>query len=285
MSKYAGVYQSVGLKSANGNSEIYTILTDYNNATIRNYRIEGSGSEQSVTPVDAPLNLCSNKDIKLPMISKDGKELAALDMETQTTVIFSFDAKSGECNKVLDLGKRTGKVDFSFDGRYLVYHTSKVQSEISEDYFKSPLKNWSLQIQILDRKTNGRWFLTRDKKRISYYPVFKKNGQVVFFRTSKEGNESSFAIADPFVSKEKEENTDSEAKTCIFCTATKEILKNVVKEELCGTLEMFQRITEKPTYRSVVQRKCSMCHSHGELNIDFLNVASLKEKKRLNDQT
>lgn len=273
----SGVYQSVGLQESDEDSDTYRVLTDKNGATMRSYKIRKAAVEPGVTAVGEPLTLCKDRDIKLPMISKDGKELAALDMKSQKTMIFSVDPLTGSCKEVLNLGKRTGKVDFSFDGRYLVFHTSKNEGNISDEYFNSPKAKWGLQIQILDRETNETWSITTDGKRNSYYPVFRKNGHIVFLRTSKDGSTFSFAIADPL--KDRVDSSKLEADVCTDCESRSNKFIQVIKDFACTVSEQLQASNERLTYRTVVQRKCTMCHSHGDLKIDFLNVAALKSQK------
>lgn len=273
----SGVYQSVGLQTSDEGSDTYTVLTDDNGATVRNYQIGKTAAAPSITAVGKPVTLCGDRDIKLPMISKDGKELAALDMKSQKTVIFSVDPVTGACKEVLNLGIRTGKVDFSFDGRYLVFHTSKQQGNISDRYFETPDSNWALQVQILDRKTNERWAITTDGKRNSYYPVFRKDGHIVFLRNNKDGSTFSFAVADPL--KNRANSSKLEAGVCTDCKSRADKFTQVIKDAACRAIELLQTLNERPTYRSVVQRKCTMCHSHGNLKIDFLNVSALKRQK------
>jgi hypothetical protein len=62
-----------------------------------------------------------NISIKLPILSKDGQEFGGL-LNNSSTSIFKF-GDNYKCEVVENLGIRTGKISFSYEGRYIAFHT------------------------------------------------------------------------------------------------------------------------------------------------------------------
>jgi hypothetical protein len=119
-----GVYQSIGQMTGDGGEPRYRAITERpvgaqgSTMVMRDYQATGD----SIAPVQsAPVPLCPGKSLKLPMMSKNGRELAALDLATGTTKLFAV-SDDGSCSQLLDLGIATGKVDFNFDGSRIVFH-------------------------------------------------------------------------------------------------------------------------------------------------------------------
>lgn len=275
-----GTYQSVGSLPPVEGAEMYRIITSFIGIMSRDYKVhDGKNGQPAIVPVGDPVNLCQGKDLKLPMLSKDGTELAALDGITNTTKIFAVDPARKSCEEVLDLGVATGKVDFSFDGRFLAYHVSKI--DLGGGFFVRPDKGWSLQVHVYDRVMGRATIITSDMARNSYFPVFRKDGSLVFLRSDRTGTSYAFAIADfrrggkisnngqlssaDIHQKAKATTRAFEMMNALACRST-DVSENEVRQALLS-------------YKSVIERKCQYCHADPSIAIAFFDVAALKKSK------
>jgi mono/diheme cytochrome c family protein len=133
------------------------------------------------------------------MISKDGSEIGVLDRRSGTTRIFRVDPTTGACTQTGDLGIKTGKVNFSFDGRKLTFHAPPLSiGQASNDNSAS----YTNQAYVYDRDTQRLTPLThpglRDES--AQYPGFTRDGRVIFQRTIRRGSSSyerSYVVMNP----------------------------------------------------------------------------------------
>ncbi|MCM2280403.1 MAG: hypothetical protein NDI61_00995 [Bdellovibrionaceae bacterium] len=273
-----GTYQSVGSLPSIDGVEVYRIITAYLGVSSRDYKVrDGKSGEAAIEPIGDPVLLCKGYDLKLPMLSKNGTELAALDARTNTTKIFGVDPATNMCVEKLDLGVQTGKVDFSFDGRFLAYHVSKV--DVGGSFFSRPDKSWSMQVHVYDRVKRRVHVLSADMARNSYFPVFRQDGTIVFLRSDKSGENYVFAVADL----KKAGIIDAEGgayeseKKVRAPVRAKEMLDAVACRSMDASPEEIRR--SLLSYRSVIERKCQYCHADPSIGIDFFNVSALKAAK------
>lgn len=143
--------------------------------------------------------LCPGLKLKLPMLSKTGLYLSALDVPdtntststtSGTTKIFRVDA-SGGCKEVLDLGMKVGKVDFNYNDTRIAFHAdsytaargltnewfSGVSRMVAKNVFVATLADaggGNLKIADLRRITHA-----LDHGTGSYYPTFLPDENLV----------------------------------------------------------------------------------------------------------
>jgi hypothetical protein len=200
-----GVYQSVGVTAKDDLSNTYRIITDMNNLSFRDYRIYSL--EKKVEPLgEGPKQICADisKNVSLPMLSKDGKFVAFLDLQDKMTKIYEIGEKGDQCIPRGNLGMATSKVDFGFDKENptVVFHKFN-NNDDSDGYYRVPSSNWVGNVYTYELKTGKISRLTNNTNANSIYPAFKKDGTVVYMHhphdatTSNEGPKSKFVVVDP----------------------------------------------------------------------------------------
>lgn len=116
-------YPSVGvLAHEEGVSTTYRILVSwFEGLAMREYRVDwGSAGSATVTPLGPRTEPCAGMGLSIPILSKDGQEIAARDESTGTTKIFRYH-DDGSCTESFDLGIQTSKVGFTDDGRLVAF--------------------------------------------------------------------------------------------------------------------------------------------------------------------
>lgn len=121
-------YPSVGVldttREANATWIAYRVLTSwFDKVMFRDYDVRlpaGSGGRRIVRPATEPLVACLNREVSLPIIAQDGRELAARDEASATTKIFRL-ANDGMCTELMDTRLQTGKVAWAADGRRIAF--------------------------------------------------------------------------------------------------------------------------------------------------------------------
>lgn len=117
-------YPSVGvLRSGDvGDRVSYRVLTSwFSSVVFRDYEVTfGSSGGVTVRPLGAPVTPCRTRAVSIPILSRDGSEMAARDESTGTTKIYRLDDEGG-CEEVLDLGFQTGKVAFGPERRRVAF--------------------------------------------------------------------------------------------------------------------------------------------------------------------
>lgn len=186
--KFVGVYQSVGLMESEGNEKIYGLVLAVGE-TNQFQKIKVIESpELKVEPIGLPIDICHGIDLKLPMLSKDGREISGVDMKSGTSKVWQINHKTGSCDEVENLGFFAGKADFSFDGRYLAFHL-RADSNVDANFFVNPKDSMSMNAFLYDRVKRT---LTKVSDALpgenAYYPVFKKDGTIVYAHIDRSGN-------------------------------------------------------------------------------------------------
>jgi hypothetical protein len=123
-------YPSIGLLSGRNDSRAhestYRVLISWTErAMFRDYvvrPVEGGGGFD-ITPINEPVIACPQFRISLPILSRNGRELAGRDETTGTTKLFEL-KDDGSCKEILDLGLSTGKLAWSPNGDRLAFSLS-----------------------------------------------------------------------------------------------------------------------------------------------------------------
>lgn len=116
-------YPSVGVLETSATRTVYRVLTSWFDAVIyRDYdvRVDARTGLSSVQPIGEPVRPCAGFSVSTPIMSQDGRELAARDEATGTTKIFRMD-EGGACEALVDFGVPTSKVAWHATGRSLAF--------------------------------------------------------------------------------------------------------------------------------------------------------------------
>jgi len=195
-------YQSVGVLGDNK----YRVLS-FDDGTkeliIRDYELR-NGKFIALQEKDIKI---TRKFLRLPMISRDGKELISLDVETNETVIYKFSKGvfSDEVNRLDEVDRLefpSGKGDFSYDGKKVVFHVTEtlnkfMQRSGSKEVALPPRFNNKAEVRnifVYDRKTKSVTPVTQNKVGNSYFPVFLKDGSLIYL-DQQEGQKLSFVYS------------------------------------------------------------------------------------------
>jgi len=77
----------------------------------------------------APCSASIAGPLQLPMLSKDGRFMAAFNSTKKSTWVYRVDIKNpSKCDEILDLGMVTGRVDFSPDNSQLVFFVDQPEA-------------------------------------------------------------------------------------------------------------------------------------------------------------
>lgn len=175
----SGFYQSVGVLKSSATEVDYRILLESAAGHLsRDYRV--NLKTMKVTPLTEVRSVCSEFGLKLPMISKNGQELGAQITSSNTMAIFHINDDMS-CTLVKDLKLTSGKLAFSYDGRYVAYHRfDDYHRLLHDDYVERPPANAIGDIFVYDRVADKTWEITRNTDSNSFYPEFLPNGDLMF---------------------------------------------------------------------------------------------------------
>lgn len=175
----SGFYQSVGVLSKTENEVVYRVMLEAAAGHLsRDYRV--NLKTMKVTPITEVRNLCGEFSLKLPMISKDGRELGAQITSSNTMAILHINDDM-TCTIAKDLKLTSGKLAFSYDGRYVAYHRfDDYHRLLHDDYVERPPANAIGDIFVYDRQTDKTWEITRNTDSNSFYPEFLPSGDLMF---------------------------------------------------------------------------------------------------------
>ena len=137
--------------------------------------------------------------LRLPMISKDGREFTALDIDKNETVIYRIEGEGRSSREVERLDFASGKTDFSSDNSKIVFHISEVVDSgvrVSKEEAMPPNFNDRAEVRnifVYDRKTKSVIPITQNQKGNSYYPVFLEDDRIVYL--DQNGADLSFVYS------------------------------------------------------------------------------------------
>ncbi len=196
-----GVYQSIGILTEGAEGQTYRVITSMGSPlpggkksalTYRDYQTDFTPEGNVMKPVGAtkskPLPLCTNYtegELALPMLSKDGKSLAALDLKGQpVTKIFKI-LDDGKCEEKMSLGMSTGKVDFNYgDGKYaptkITFHKYNSEQKSPGDFISVPSDSLVSNVYTYDLRSREIKRLTYNTNSNAVYPAFRKDGTIVY---------------------------------------------------------------------------------------------------------
>ena len=131
--------------------------------------------------------MCPGFSIKLPMLSKDGRKLAGLDLQTQTSAIWDI-KPDFSCVKIHDLGLKTGKLNLNYENSKVTYHIyapavqldPNAPDDQSDHYVAIPSADFVSDIFVMELKSNKVTRITANKDMNSMYPDFTRDGRLVF---------------------------------------------------------------------------------------------------------
>lgn len=190
-----GVYHSIGVTKNQDNKKTYRVITDElspSSGSVANLMYKDfdadfrSGNIKFERNSHGSKPLCSNhldKFFKLPMISKDGGQLAAYDLESGTTKIYEIKMNNGksECHMTKDLGFAAGKVEFSPDGKKITFAMDSHPTNPGQvNWYATPPLSKNYNIYMVDLESDTMSRISMNNTGNSYYPSFWYDGSIVY---------------------------------------------------------------------------------------------------------
>ena len=203
--KMQGYYQSAGMVEKPGGGTRYRVMIDHSDGTNGEFSFQDYDPtpDGKINPVNAnPKPLCANLKgpHSLPMLSKDGKEIALLDVNAGHTNIYKINSLTGNCTIDKQLFQATGKVDFSFDNQSITYHTIEKMDAagVSQHgmWFNTPSAKMVANVWSMDLKTGTTKQISHFTETSALYPAFNANGDILV-RKFKANGGSTILTYDP----------------------------------------------------------------------------------------
>lgn len=197
-----GYYQSVGFLKNTAKEAQIRVVSYY--GVFRDYKI----NDEEVSPLGPAKKFCEGIDLKLPMLSKDGKMISGWNVEEEKTVLYKL-SDEGKCTPEYKLEFMVGKMDFSYDGKYAAFHaTSSGEGKISDDL------GLNQQIFLLDLKSKKLLKLSSGAD-VLYYPHFGENGFMYALKLDRKSQKHSLLEIDV---NESIDHVQTEANFCENCS-------------------------------------------------------------------
>jgi len=255
-----GYYQSLGILNEDNFSITYRMVVERGNTHwIRSYVYDKRA--QTVKALGQPVWACSNQRIKLPMLSKDGREIGALSLDSNTSKVFRL-LDDGTCIEQLNVGRKVGKLGFSYDGRYIAYHEyDGFFNRQNDSYTSVPTTSSRSDIFIYDRVAKKETRVTNNIQDNSIYPEFLWNGDLIVANYPRDRSKpSSFVILRPNLSEspaERSKKLEDKKMEYLNSGRVPEIKSN---QEI---RDRFQAdgVEFRDLFIDVIQPKCLSCHN------------------------
>ena len=121
-------YPTIGILEADNESTTYRVAMSWHTSVaIKDYVIKWEDGAPKVRPMSPSRAACPSLLLSLPMLSPDGRLMAARDQATGTTVVARL-TPQGHCEIQRNIGLATSKASFSQDGKYVTF--SAVLSDV-----------------------------------------------------------------------------------------------------------------------------------------------------------
>ncbi len=187
-------YQSIG--QSNDKYRLFSQLgtENYIRWSYSDYTIVDGKIEVVKRSTDVP----KSAHLRLPMLDKSGKYLIAQNSNTNRSEVISVE--TGAVIDTLPVGG--GKSDFSFDGKKIAFHLTVNPSydvKKNEEEFASIMRQEGVirNIFVYDRPSKKLKQVTNFTSGSAFFPVFLKNGQIVYLYKTPEGSYEFHIVNEP----------------------------------------------------------------------------------------
>jgi hypothetical protein len=188
--KLPGAYQTIAVLKKTPHSTLFRIVTESflnkKRVFLQDYEVLFNQNKVSSMKALYPKakRFCPNIEISLPMLSKTGKFFAAVDPLTRHMKIYTMD-KNFNCQLHKDLEMPTGKVDFSYDDRFVAFHVSPINPTDVAHVVKTQKLGNNIDIMIYDLHTESLNWVSDCQKSNCYYPSFNPQGELYYIEQRK----------------------------------------------------------------------------------------------------
>jgi hypothetical protein len=184
-------YPSVGRIAVGGENRLRVLSNGGGGPAIRDYRLTNGSDGPSIEPIgEQAAKICEGHNfprskislLSQPSLSQDGSEFGTYDALSGDMKIMSA-RPDGRCEEHERLPFAAGKMDFSPDGRKIVFHVD--HTEEGPIQFTRPSDKQTLHTYLYDRDTKKFTPLNTDPNLDTFYPTFLSDGRIAFFARDK----------------------------------------------------------------------------------------------------
>jgi dipeptidyl aminopeptidase/acylaminoacyl peptidase len=189
-------YQSIGRGQK---ADTFRLLYEGDNSVmLKEYAIDHTTGElRDYSQSRALCGTTTGINSSIPMISKDGSKFSIYDPGAGITKIINI----SDCRVVATLPFQTGKIDFSPDGKHIIFHVD-LNRKGGEQPYRIPADKSRLAIRILNLETKllSEIYAGRRADEDLYYPTFISDSQIAF--VSRQKNHGNLVIQTATVNEE-----------------------------------------------------------------------------------
>ncbi|MFP5457618.1 MAG: hypothetical protein ACLGG7_02695 [Bacteriovoracia bacterium] len=192
-----GSYQSVGDLRADGTRPV--MFYDETNSKVKVFALKEEWGQFKLAD-ELVYEQQDSKNLRLPMMSPDGKRFSALNVDTNQTEIYEIGPDGRSAKLLRSLPFAGGKAAFSYDGKKITFHVSRDvahhrQTITHDSYYPATLDATSQvrNVYVYDLETDAVQQVTNNTKGNSYFPIFLGDGRVAYIH--KDHNSSKFLIS------------------------------------------------------------------------------------------
>ncbi len=197
MSDYInGSYQSVGQMDSSGSRNLLYYDEIAGQVVIK--KIKKTNNGYMLDKKNAQFLYSAGHELRLPMMSPDGKRFSALNITTNQTEIYDI-LENGRTRLVKALPFAGGKAAFSYDNKKITFHVARdiaqSYSEIHADTMYPATLDAVTQVRnvyVYDIEKDSIQQVTNNTYGNSYFPIFLGDGRVSYIH--KDSNSPRFSI-------------------------------------------------------------------------------------------
>ncbi len=187
-----GYYQSIGVLNETESKTTYRVIIETGSLHYRDYVEERrNGVTTKFYPISDKKVLCSNLDLKLPMVSKDGTMVTGFNPKTSKSNIVRINGEN--CDIIRELPFLTGKASFSYDNKKIAYHKYRnPKNEYYNNYLDLPPNTQIANIYEMDIATGEETRVTTNMSKNSIFPDYLSNGDLIIVNHPLEKSDSKY---------------------------------------------------------------------------------------------
>lgn len=179
---HLGLYESAGILSKRNPVDFtFRVMMQAGSSLfmIKDYSYNFKKNPVVTELFSLPQAVCPGLVLSMAILSKEGTEVIAYDTIAQKTKVFKI-INNEPCVETENLGGIVGKGSFSYNGKYIAYHSLSSWVYNSSGYVKIPDGSVVGNIVLFDRLTKKHIPLTAFTEGTAMYPEFLANGDIIF---------------------------------------------------------------------------------------------------------
>lgn len=178
-------YQSLGKLHKRGAITSYRMIFETTEG-IQSRDYQYNEQTQRISPSGSVRPLCKSLRGYLPAQRKSGDEYSAYDAEKGETHVFSIGKSGKECTIKETIPGMVGKIDFSPDGKKLLYHVDKTMDDNrGKNIIDAAKEKNNIESILFDRELKRPAIVAKSSTTNSYYPIFLDDNTLAYIDSTK----------------------------------------------------------------------------------------------------